>query len=343
MNGTEGPDFYIPMSNATGVVRSPHEYPQYYLAEPWVFSFITIYMFFLILIGIPVNLFTLCVTVMHKNLRTPIYYILVNMAMADLLVIVVSFPFTMHAAMHGYFVHGQVGCNFEGFFTVHGTQISVWSLVVLAVERCMVSCRPGIDIRFRRRFVVKGVGFSWLMAFSCSLPPLFEWSRYIPEGLQCSCGVDYYTLKPEIFNESFINYMFTVHLVIPLTVISLCFCRLLCVINSDAIDKSERDANCLTVILTLGFFIFWLPYASIGWHVFTNQGSAFSAFSMTVTSFVAKGSVLFSPLMCVCMDKQLRQCMTITLCQGKNPFADNVGASKASESSSVSSSSVAPA
>lgn len=340
MNGTEGPDFYIPMSNASGVVRSPHEYPQYYLAEPWVFSFITIYMFLLIVIGIPVNLLTLCSTIIHKTLRTPIYYILVNMTMADLIVIVVSFPFTLHAAMHGYFVHGQVGCNFEGFFTVHGTQISLWSLVVLAVERCMMSFRPKLDIRFRRKFIVKAVGFTWLMAFSCSLPPLFEWSRYIPEGLQCSCGVDYYTLKPDLFNESFINYMFTVHLIIPLTVISLCFGRLLCIVNNEAIDKSERDANCLTVVLTLGFFICWLPYASIGWHIFTNQGSAFNPLSMTMASFFAKSSVLYSPLICVCMDKQLRQCMIITLFQGKNPFANDA---KDSKSSSASSSAVAPA
>ncbi|KAF7693427.1 rhodopsin, like [Silurus meridionalis] len=342
MNATEGSNFYIPMSNATGVVRSPHEYPQYYLAEPWVFSLITIYMFFLILIGIPVNLFTLCVTVQHKNLRTPIYYILVNMAMADLLVIVVSFPFAMHAAMHGYFVHGMVGCNFEGFFTVHATQISVWSLVVLAVERAMVSSQPSMDIRFRRRFVIKGIAFSWLMAFSCSLPPLFEWSRYIPEGLQCSCGVDFYTLKPDIFNESYINYMFAVHLVVPLTIIILCFSRLLCVFNNEELDKIERDANCVAVTLTLGFFMYWLPYASIGWHIFTNQGSAFSPFAMTLTSFFAKSSVLFSPLICVCLDKQLRRGMIITLCLGKNPFPDDMGASK-TEASSGSSSSVAPA
>ncbi|CAL9702614.1 unnamed protein product [Knipowitschia caucasica] len=34
MNGTEGPFFYIPMLNTTGVVRSPYEYPQYYLVNP---------------------------------------------------------------------------------------------------------------------------------------------------------------------------------------------------------------------------------------------------------------------------------------------------------------------
>uniref|UniRef100_W5U9A1 Rhodopsin n=1 Tax=Ictalurus punctatus TaxID=7998 RepID=W5U9A1_ICTPU len=339
MNGTEGPDFYIPMSNATGVVRSPHEYPQYYLAEPWVFSFLTIYMFFLIIVGFPVNLFTLVVTVLHKKLRTPIYYILVNIAVVDLFVIAVSFPFTMHAAMHGYFVRGQVGCNFEGFFGGHGILTTLWCLVVLAVERCMVSFRPGMDIHSRRRFVIKGVRFIWLMAFSWSLPPLFEWSRYIPEGLQCSCGVDYYTLKPELFNESFINYMFTVHVVVPLTVISVCLGRLLCVVNSDALDKTERDANRVTVVMTLGFFVCWLPYVSAGWHIFSNQGSAFSPLTMTLTAFFAKSAVVHVPLLFIAMDKPLRQCMFITLCQIKNHFADDDGASK-SESSSAS---VAPA
>lgn len=316
MNGTEGPDFYIPMSNATGVVRSPHEYPQYYLADPWVFSSLTIYTFFLFIIGIPLNIFTFCVTVLHKNLRTPVYYMLVNMTMADLIVIA-SFPFTMHTTMNGYFVQKQVGCNFEAFFTVHGTQISLWSLVVLAVERCMVSSRRTLDLQYRQRFIIKGIGFSWLMAFSLSLPPLVEWSRYIPEGLQCSCGFDYYTLKPEIFNESFINYMFAVHHIVPLTVIFLCFSRLLCVANNDAISKSEKDANSLTVAMTLGFFVCWMPYASTGWHIFLNPGSAFSPFALTLTSFFGKSSVLFSPLICIVMDQQLRECMNISICQGK--------------------------
>lgn len=44
MNGTEGPNFYVPMSNKTGVVRSPFEHPQYYLAPPWKYSLLAAYM-----------------------------------------------------------------------------------------------------------------------------------------------------------------------------------------------------------------------------------------------------------------------------------------------------------
>lgn len=50
--------------------------------------------------------------------------------------------------------------------------------------------------------------------------------RYIPEGMQCSCGIDYYTLKPEVNNESFVIYMFVVHFAIPLVVIFFCYGQL---------------------------------------------------------------------------------------------------------------------
>lgn len=63
-----------------------------------------------------------------------------------------------------------------------------------------------------------------LFPFSCIAPcPIL---RYIPEGMQCSCGVDYYTLKPEVNNESFVIYMFVVHFTIPLIVIFFCYGQL---------------------------------------------------------------------------------------------------------------------
>lgn len=39
--------------------------------------------------------------------------------------------------------------------------------------------------------------------------------RYIPEGLQCSCGPDYYTMAPGFNNESYVMYMFVCHFMFP--------------------------------------------------------------------------------------------------------------------------------
>lgn len=140
MNGTEGPDFYVPMSNRTGLVRSPFEYPQYYLAEPWKYSLLAAYMLFLIITAFPINFLTLHVTVKHKKLRNPLNYVLLNLAVADLFMIVGGFTVTLYTALHGYFILGVTGCNVEGFFATLGGKrlVYMWffrSKMLLLVEK----------------------------------------------------------------------------------------------------------------------------------------------------------------------------------------------------------------
>lgn len=50
--------------------------------------------------------------------------------------------------------------------------------------------------------------------------------------MQCSCGIDYYTPKPEIHNTSFVIYMFVLHFSIPLVIIFFCYSRLLCTVRA---------------------------------------------------------------------------------------------------------------
>lgn len=56
--------------------------------------------------------------------------------------------------------------------------------------------------------------------------------RYIPEGLQCSCGPDYYTLNPKYNNESYVLYMFIVHFILPVTIIFFTYGRLVCAVKA---------------------------------------------------------------------------------------------------------------
>ena len=120
MNGTEGKNFYIPMSNRTGLVRSPFEYEQYYLAEPWQFKMLAFYMFILISLGFPINGATLLVTVLHKKLRQPLNFILVNLAVAGMIMVCFGFTITITSALNGYFVFGATGCAIEGFMATLG-------------------------------------------------------------------------------------------------------------------------------------------------------------------------------------------------------------------------------
>nr|ABP88811.1 rod opsin [Aristostomias tittmanni] len=344
MNGTEGPDFYVPMSNASGIVRSPYEYPQYYLVSPVAYFMLGSYMFFLILTCFPVNFLTLYVTIEHKKLRTALNYILLNLAVANLFMVFGGFTTTIYTCMNGYFVLGKLGCNLEGFFATTGGEIGLWSLVVLAVERYLVVCKPIESFRFGENHALMGLATSWIMAGTCSVPPLVGWSRYIPEGFQVACGIDYYTRAEGYNNESFVIYMFVLHFIIPMIVIFFCYGRLLCAVKeaaaaqqeSETTQRAEREVTRLVIMMVVSYLVTWVPYASVAWYIFCNQGISFGPIFMGLPIFFAKTSALFNPVIYICMNKQFRHCIITTLCCGKNPFEDEEEGSTKTEASSVS-------
>lgn len=61
--------------------------------------------------------------------------------------------------------------------------------------------------------------------------------------MQCSCGIDYYTLKPEVNNESFVIYMFVVHFMIPLAIIFFCYGNLVCTVKEVGICQMQRPVG----------------------------------------------------------------------------------------------------
>ncbi|KAF1471071.1 Green-sensitive opsin, partial [Pygoscelis antarcticus] len=351
MNGTEGINFYVPMSNKTGVVQSPFEYPQYYLAKPWKYRVMCCYIFFLISIALPINLLTLLVTFKHKKLQQPRNYILVNLAVADLFMTCFGFMVTFYTAWNGYFVFGPIGCAMEGFFTTLGGQVALWSLVVLAIERYIIVCKPMGNFRFSATHSMMGIAFTWIMAFSCATPPLFGWSRYMLEGMQCSCGPDYYTHNPDYHNESYVLYMFVIYFIIPVVVIFFSYRCLICKVREAAAQqqesattqKAEKEVTRMVNLMVLGFMLAWTPYAMVAFWIFTNKGADFTATLMSVPAAFS----LYNPIIYVLMNKQFCNCMITTICCGKNPFGDKDISSAVSQSktevSSVSSRQVSPA
>uniref|UniRef100_A0A3Q0SCY2 Rhodopsin n=1 Tax=Amphilophus citrinellus TaxID=61819 RepID=A0A3Q0SCY2_AMPCI len=293
-NGTEGKNFYIPMSNRTGIVRSPFEYPQYYLADPIFFKLLAFYMFFLICTGTPINSLTLFVTAQNKKLRQPLNYILVNLAVAGLIMCCFGFTITITSAFNGYFILGATFCAIEGFMATLGGEVALWSLVVLAVERYIVVCKPMGSFKFTGTHAGAGVLFTWIMAMACAAPPLFGWSRYLPEGMQCSCGPDYYTLAPGFNNESYVIY---IH-------------------YYSSTQKAEREVTRMCILMVLGFLVAWTPYASFAGWIFLNKGASFSALTAALPAFFAKSSALYNPIIYVLMNKQFRNCMLSTIGMG---------------------------
>ena len=61
--------------------------------------------------------------------------------------------------------------------------------------------------------------------------------RFIPEGIQVSCGPDYYTQAPGYNNESYVMYMFSCHFCVPVFTIFFTYGNLVCTV------KAVRDSG----------------------------------------------------------------------------------------------------
>jgi len=87
------------------------------------------------------------------------------------------------------------------------------------------------------RKVACGVVMSWVYSLIWTLPPLFGWSRYGPEGPGTTCSVDWTTKTAN--NISYIICLFIFCLIIPFLVIIFCYGKLL-----HAIKQVSETLHC---------------------------------------------------------------------------------------------------
>ncbi|XP_027516098.1 pinopsin isoform X2 [Corapipo altera] len=209
-NGTPGP-FDGP--------QWPHQAPRA------VYLSVAVLMGLVVVSASVVNGLVIVVSIRYKKLRSPLNYILVNLAVADLLVTLCGSSVSLSNNISGFFVFGKRLCELEGFMVSLTGIVGLWSLAILALERYVVVCRPLGDFRFKHRHAVSGCAFTWSWSLLWTTPPLMGWSSYVPEGLRTSCGPNWYTGGSN--NNSYILALFVTCFVMPLSLILFSYANLL--------------------------------------------------------------------------------------------------------------------
>ncbi|XP_065097328.1 opsin-1, short-wave-sensitive 2 [Paramisgurnus dabryanus] len=340
-------DFFIPIPLDTNNITalSPFLVPQEHLGHHAVYMAMAAFTFFLFVGGTAINLLTILCTVQFKKLRSHLNYILVNLAIANLLVSFFGSSLACISFWNKYFVFGSTGCKIEGFASTLGGMVSLWSLSVVAFERWLVICKPLGNFSFKTTHAIIGCIIPWIFGNIAALPPLFGWSRYIPEGFQCSCGPDWYTTENKYNNESYVAFLFCFCFAVPFSTIVFCYGQLLITLKSAAkaqadsasTQKAEREVTKMVVVMVFGFLVCWGPYASFAvWTVY-HRGEPFDLRLATIPSCLSKASTVYNPVIYVLMNKQFRACMM------KMVFGKNIEEDESSTSSQVTQvSSVAP-
>ncbi|TSL97265.1 rhodopsin [Bagarius yarrelli] len=76
--------------------------------------------------------------------------------------------------------------------------------------------------------------------------------------------------------------------------------------ESESTQRAEKEVTRIVVVMVIAFLVCWLPYASVAWYIFANQGSEFGPVFMTVPAFFAKSAALYNPVIYIFLNRQVR-------------------------------------
>ncbi|XP_077992836.1 growth hormone secretagogue receptor type 1-like [Glandiceps talaboti] len=178
------------------------------------------------LLGLVGNLLVLFVVCCNKDMRSSTNYFLVNLSVADLLVLVFCMPI---ALLETYVIRpwllGETMCKVVPFLEYSAAQASVLTLVFISVERYVAICYP-LKAKYTitpRRCIVLCV-LIWLVACIASIPYVFmaqhtAYGYSVDGGLLYECG----TYIQSLLAELYIISCFVVFFVFPLFILGVMY------------------------------------------------------------------------------------------------------------------------
>ncbi|KAL9988562.1 hypothetical protein ACROYT_G003020 [Oculina patagonica] len=239
--------------------------------------FATLYSF-MVFFGVVGNGIVITIVQKTPSMHTTTNYLLLNLAVADLLTLLLC-PGVYDFALNHFRINpalGDIVCKlFAGNAIVCITfDASVLTLCVIAVERYVAIVKPFKSSRWnissRKMGIV--IALIWLMAFILSFPDSL-WTEYSRDDDLASSR--YPCIRPwTLDHESTVKVYIVTHciilIVLPSVLISFCYLSILKVLKWDLADPAvdEADKNNmrrllkLLVSLAVAFCILCLPFAS---------------------------------------------------------------------------------
>ena len=214
-----------------------------------------------------------------KTMRKPINFLIVNMAMSDLLVPIFWFPQDIQRLYINYWLIsgplGQALCKLVKFFPLVSIAVSIQSLVLIAVDRFRAVVFPLRSPVISSKLCPFFILATWIIAMAVVSPYLFAYKlvKY-PRGLVCA------RRWKEVFGESslFKNYfvpMLMIFVLIPLVSIAILYIIIYIKLKSQKTpgeqsasagqQRQQRERNVLkmSIAIVLGFAVCLLPHCIV--------------------------------------------------------------------------------
>uniref|UniRef100_H2YAF3 G-protein coupled receptors family 1 profile domain-containing protein n=1 Tax=Ciona savignyi TaxID=51511 RepID=H2YAF3_CIOSA len=214
------------------------------------------------------NLFVLIAIVKFKNLQTSTYWLLASLSVADISVAIVGIPSAIVLRIGDYFWSKLFACLIIVSVVIFLTQVSIWSLLLIAVDRFVA-----IHYHLRYRAIVTsfrvkvGIVGAWLGGALIGVVPQIGWTaeqnKDIEDG---SASVERCAFEEVTSMDYMVYFNFFGCVLLPLAAMFVLYFMIFRVSDnlrklrrrSKLIRKEFRAARSLFTVIGV-FALCWLP------------------------------------------------------------------------------------
>ncbi|XP_073451548.1 C3a anaphylatoxin chemotactic receptor-like [Aquarana catesbeiana] len=277
------------MSNVSDT-ESNSFYTHGHLFNVLLFSFTT-------LVGVPGNTLVLWVTgVKMKWTMTTIWFW--NLAVADL-ICCLCLPFIIVQFFYTNWLYGPALCKIVPFIAPLNMLASVFTLVAISVDRCILVVLP-IWARNHR-----GVRKAWM---TCLAIWMLSFIICIPKLLYQTFSASYDTAQCnfEEHRRELVTYSYMVFgFLLPFLIISTCYISVAFILHNRRFTEVGNKIIKVSLGIIVAFFITWAPYHIMGVVLIYNKSDVVNILNMFSQALAIFNSCI-NPILYVFMGKDMK-------------------------------------
>ncbi|XP_075719303.1 follicle-stimulating hormone receptor isoform X4 [Rhinoderma darwinii] len=208
------------------------------------YNFLRILMWCISILAITGNAIVLVILITSKSKFTVPKFLMCNLSFADFcmgiyLLLIASVDIKTKSQYYNYAIDWQTGagCHAAGFFTVFASELSVYTLTAITLERwhtITYAMQLQRKVRFRHAFIIMISG--WIFAFVVALLPIIGVSSYMKVSICLPMDIE--TLP----SQAYIIFLLVLN-VLAFVAICICYAHIYITVRNPDIISSHSDTK----------------------------------------------------------------------------------------------------
>ncbi|XP_074434990.1 follicle-stimulating hormone receptor isoform X1 [Larus michahellis] len=208
------------------------------------YTILRVLIWFINILAITGNIVVLIILISSQYKLTVPRFLMCNLAFADLcigiyLLFIASVDIQTKSQYYNYAIDWQTGagCNAAGFFTVFASELSVYTLTVITLERWhTITYAMQLDRKVRFRHAVIIMVFGWMFAFTVALLPIFGVSSYMKVSICLPMDIE----TP--FSQAYVIFLLVLN-VLAFVIICACYVCIYFTVRNPNVISSNSDTK----------------------------------------------------------------------------------------------------